>query len=216
MYLPPHFAQTDIEASYRLIEQSPLGILITPSSDGIAANHLPFLLDRSPESARLLCHVARANPVWRQTQTDLDCLVIFQGPSAYISPSLYPSKNDTHRVVPTYNYAAVHVTGKIVVHDDIKWLRAQAGRLTQQMEAPRETPWRMGDAPRDFIDEQLAHIVGLEIRITALQAKWKMSQNRSDVDRRGVVAGLQSGDDQSKAVSHIVQTLMETPHPETK
>lgn len=110
MYLPPHFAQTDIEASYRLIEQSPLGILITQSSDGIAANHLPFLLDRSPESARLLCHVASANPVWQQTQSDLDCLVIFQGPSAYISPSFYPSKNDTHRVVPTYNYAAVHVT----------------------------------------------------------------------------------------------------------
>ncbi|GGI53436.1 FMN-binding negative transcriptional regulator [Oxalicibacterium solurbis] len=216
MYLPPHFAQTDIEASYRLIEESPLGILITQSSGGIEANHLPFLLDRTQESVRLLCHVARANPVWQQMQSDVDCLVIFQGASTYISPSLYPSKNDTHRVVPTYNYAAVHITGKIIVHDDMKWLRAQAGRLTQQLETSREVPWKMGGAPHDFINEQLARIVGLEIRIAGLQAKWKMSQNRSDVDRQGVVTGLQSGDDQSKAVSHIVQSLMETPHFETK
>ena len=206
MYLPKHFEQTDLEALYALIEHSPFGILVTASPDGIEANHLPFELDRSQGThGSLLCHVARSNPVWQHAPSlTTDSLVIFQGPSAYISPSLYASKQETHMVVPTYNYAAVHVSGQVTVHDDVRWVRGLVSRLTGKFEKQREVPWKMGDAPASYIDERLSHIVGLEIRISHLTGKWKLNQNRSEADRRSVIAGLNTGNADEKAVAQLM------------
>ncbi|WP_353152921.1 FMN-binding negative transcriptional regulator [Herminiimonas fonticola] len=208
MYLPQHFAQTDHTKLYELITQSPLGILITHTHAGIEANHLPFELDAEQGAhGSLYCHVARANTVWQRANlSDTDSLAIFQGPSAYISPSLYASKKTTHEVVPTYNYAVVHVYGRIIVHDDARWLRGMVGRLTKRFEMQQETPWKMSDAPPSYIDERLKHIVGLEIQITRIEGKWKMSQNRDQADRMGVIAGLmQSADEDERSIAAIMQ-----------
>lgn len=208
MYLPQHFAQTDHTKLHELITQSPLGILIAHTHAGIEANHLPFELDAEQGAhGSLYCHVARTNTVWQRANlSNTDSLAIFQGPSAYISPSLYASKKTTHEVVPTYNYAVVHVYGRIIVHDDARWLRGMVGRLTKRFEMQQETPWKMSDTPPSYIDERLKHIVGLEIQITRIEGKWKMSQNRDQADRMGVIAGLmQSADEDERTIAAIMQ-----------
>lgn len=204
MYLPSHFEQTDTDRIRGLIRACPLGMLVTAGPDGLDANHLPFILDpdRGPHGT-LLCHVARANPVWRElADAQAESLAVFQGPSAYVSPSLYETKRTTHEVVPTYNYAVVHAHGRIIVHDDPRWVAGLVGRLTRMFEHGRDDPWKMSDAPPAFLEERLSAIVGLEMPIARLQAKWKMSQNRSEADRRGVMAGLEaSGQDGDRAVA---------------
>lgn len=190
MYNPDHFAETDLARLHSAIENWPLGALIVRSSTGFEANHLPFELDRAKGAfGTLRCHVARANEVWRYAH-DRECLVIFQGPSAYISPNFYETKKESGKVVPTYNYVAVHAQGRIAVHDDPKWLRGLVGRLTKRFEASQHDPWTLGDAPQSYIEELLKQIVGLEIEITRLEGKWKLSQNRPEADRKGVAAGL--------------------------
>lgn len=192
MYLPPHFEQDDVGKIHGLIRDYPLGILVTAWPEGVDANHLPFLLDpdRGPQGT-LLCHVARANPVWRALAgCGAESLVVFQGPGAYVSPSLYETKRTTHEVVPTYNYAAVHARGRVIVHDDPRWVAGVVGRLTRIFEQGRDDPWKMSDAPPAFIEEKLSAIVGLELPIARLEAKWKMSQNRNAADRQGVLEGL--------------------------
>ena len=189
MYVPQHFAETDVSTLHDFIEQSPLGALVTTGETGLEANHVPFELKRSAGAlGTLRCHVARANGVWRNA--DAECLVIFPGPSAYISPNLYQSKKEHGKVVPTYNYVALHAHGRLTIHDDEKWLRGLVGRLTRRFEASQLAPWKMGDAPQEYIDGLLKQIVGIEIKITRLEGKWKMSQNRPEADRAGVAAGL--------------------------
>jgi transcriptional regulator len=193
MYVPEQFAEHDPDELHRLITAHPLGTLVTLGSEGLSANHIPFMM--APEvGARgaLRGHVARANAVWQDFSAEHDALVIFQGPSAYISPNWYPTKAETHRQVPTYNYAVVHVYGRLVIHDDEKWLRGFLGRLTRAMEAPQPKPWKMGDAPQDFLQEMLGGIVGIELPITKVVGKWKASQNRLPVDRDGAVLGLRT------------------------
>jgi transcriptional regulator len=208
MYLPEHFQETNHEQLYGLIEQSPFGILVTASPAGFEANHLPFELDRNRgEHGSLFCHVARSNQVWQSEAALENCLVIFQGPSAYISPSLYASKQETHMVVPTYNYVAVHVSGRIRVLEDVRSIRGLVARLTQHFEKTREMPWKMGDAPAAFIDERLRHIVGLEIEITGIAGKWKMSQNRSKADQQSVIAELAAGSTEEKAVADVMTQI---------
>jgi len=192
MYLPKHFEQADPGILHDAIDAFPLGALVTVGPEGPDANHVPFELDRAQGPYGVLrCHVARANPVWRAAQRGGGrALVIFRGVSGYVSPNWYPSKRTTHQVVPTYNYAIVHAHGRIVVHDDPKWVRGLVARLTRRHEATQPAPWKMTDAPADFIDAQLGQIVGVEIAIERLEGKWKMSQNRSAEDRAGVIAGL--------------------------
>jgi transcriptional regulator len=194
MYMTSHFEEKRTDVLHRLIAEHPLGALVTLGDTGLDANHIPFELDPlAGLHGTLNCHVARHNPVWRDARTDVDSLVIFQGPSAYVSPNWYPSKQETHRVVPTYNYALVHAYGRVVVHDDPKWLRGLLARLTRRMEAGvSATPWRMSDAPADFLDQMIGEIVGIEIGITRIVGKWKVSQNRSAEDRAGASAGLRS------------------------
>jgi transcriptional regulator len=186
----------------------PLGLLITQSSAGqISADAIPFVLDTEPDGARMLRgHVARANPLWREARDDVDSLVVFQGPQAYVSPGWYPSKAETGKVVPTWNYVMVQARGPLRVRDDAAWLHAFVTRLTDRHEAPRATPWAVRDAPDDYIATMLRAIVGIEIPLTSLVGKWKVSQNRSAADRAGVARGLAAlGTDDAVAMAALVQ-----------
>jgi transcriptional regulator len=191
MYLPAHFEETRADALHRLIEQHPLGALVTSGPNGLDANHVPFEFDpaASPHGT-LRAHVARANPLWQEVRPEQDVLVIFQGPTGYISPNWYPSKHEAHRQVPTYNYMVVHAHGRIVVRDDETFLRGLVARLTRKMEAGEPVPWKMGDAPKEFIDQMLSAIVGIEIELTRLVGKAKLGQNKAEADRRGAADGL--------------------------
>ncbi|MBL8126753.1 MAG: FMN-binding negative transcriptional regulator [Chloroflexia bacterium] len=200
VYLPEHFAEHDTNVIHTLIEEHPLGLLITLGTDGLSANHIPFVLDRTfGEAGRLLGHVARNNAVWHNHAADQEALVVFQAAEAYISPNWYPTKQDAHRVVPTWNYAVAHVYGPLIIHDDEKWLRGQAGRLTKMMESPQPVPWKMADAPRDYLETMLASIVGIEIPIIRLVGKMKAGQNREMVDRLGAIDGLRGDADPGDA-----------------
>lgn len=205
MYQPPHFVETRPEFLHGLIAAYPLGALVTLGPDGLTADHIPFLLDPSGgEHGTLIAHVARANPAWQvleaQGSSSQECLVIFQGPTSYISPNWYPTKQATHEVVPTYNYAVVHVHGTPVIHHDPKRLRAIVGRLTRTMESRQPTPWKMADAPPAFVEGQLEKIVGVEIPIARMAGKWKASQNRPAADRAGATEGLRLGGNPAAAV----------------
>ncbi len=206
MYLPAHFEETRTEVLHTLIAEYPLGALVTLGSDGLTANHIPFLVDSSAgEHGRLIGHVARNNALWHDHDANLQALVIFQGPSAYISPNWYATKLATHEVVPTYNYAVVHAHGPLIIHDDPKWLRGVVGKLTKAMESSQAVPWKMADAPPGFIAGQLENIVGIEIPVRSLIGKWKTSQNRPVEDRIGAAAGLRaSGDPDDAAMADLI------------
>jgi transcriptional regulator len=209
MYMPPHFEETRIDVLLALIEEFPLGALITHGAEGLTANHVPFLGEpaKGEQGARLIGHVARNNHLWHDTDSAIEPMVIFGGDSAYISPNWYETKRDTHKVVPTYNYAVVHVHGPLIVHDDPKWVRGLVGKLTKAMEASQTIPWKMGDAPQEFLADQLDQIVGIEIPINQIVGKWKVSQNRVVADREGAIAGLRAnGDHQSVRMAKLIES----------
>lgn len=209
VYLPEHFAETDTAMMHRLIRSFPLGTLITLGTEGLVANHIPFVLDaRASEYGRLLGHVARNNLVWCDHDPDEDALIVFQSIEAYITPNWYATKRETHEVVPTWNYAVVHAYGRIVVHDDGKWVRGQAGMLTKRQEASQPTPWKMADAPPAYTAANLEQIVGIEIPIDRLVGKFKASQNRRDVDRAGAIAGLrETGEPGNVAMAELMDAI---------
>lgn len=196
MYTPASFKESDTARLHALIEARPLALLVTHGVGGLQASPLPFLL-YSEEGANgvLRAHLARANPHWQALAGADECMVVFQGVQGYVTPSWYPSKAETHKVVPTWNYATVHAWGRATVTDDPAWLRRQLDDLTHVHESPRPRPWSVGDAPSDFIAAQMKAIVGIEIPIARLEGKFKMSQNRSAADRAGVVAGLRDEED---------------------
>ncbi|WP_133646624.1 FMN-binding negative transcriptional regulator [Paraburkholderia flava] len=210
MYVPAHFEENRPEVLQALIADQPLGALVTVSPQGLDANHVPFEFDtaRGPHGT-LRAHVARANPVWQEAAAAPDALVIFQGPAAYVSPTWYPSKHATHRQVPTYNYMVVHAHGRIVVHDDETFLRGLVARLTRKMEAGEAQPWKMGDAPPDYIQQMLGAIVGIEIEVTRIVGKWKLSQNKEAADRRGASDTLIARD--SDAQQAVGQAMRDAP-----
>lgn len=186
MYLPRHFEETRAEELHRVITDFPLGVLVLNGPNGLDANHLPFELDlNAGDRGHLLGHVARANPLWQEAQDGEDALVIFRAANAYISPNWYPSKHEFHRQVPTWNYQAVHVQGRIRIRDDERFVRSVVARLTRANEARTgsDRPWRMTDSSKEYIDQMLTAIVGIEIEITKLIGKWKLSQNREERDR---------------------------------
>ena len=215
MYTPAHFEETRPEVLHALIAAHPLGTLVTHGSAGLDANHIPFEFDPTADAGAnaplgtLRAHVARANPVWRDFSADIEPLVIFQGPQAYITPTWYSeTKPASGRVVPTWNYCVVHAHGRLRVRDDREWLRAQVDRLVRRHEEARPNPWHVSDAPSDFVEKQLAAIVGIEVVISRFVGKWKVSQNRSVGDRAGVVAGLsrESGADHAAMADIIRRT----------
>jgi transcriptional regulator len=192
MYLPSHFVESRPEVLRQFVVDHPLGLLVTLAADGLQANSIPFLLDAEPADAAgtLRAHVARANPLWRAARTDVESLVVFQGPQAYVSPSMYPTKAATGKVVPTWNYLMVQARGTLRAIDDAAWVRALVTRLTARHEAARPVPWAVSDAPDDYIETMLRAIVGIELTLTSISGKWKVSQNRLAVDRAGVAYGL--------------------------
>jgi transcriptional regulator len=190
MYLPSHFEQHDTATLHALMRAHPLATLVSTGPEGPTADHVPLAFDAGAGAhGALLGHVARANPLWAAAAGS-PVLAVFHGPQAYVSPSWYPGKATTHKVVPTWNYAVVHAHGMLEVVEDAPWLRALVGRLTAHHEAPRPTPWSVDDAPDDYVQQMLRAIVGIRIPIERLIGKWKVSQNRSAADRQGVADGL--------------------------
>ena len=184
MYIPPHFAIEDPAILHRIIRDHPLGALVTQGAEGLDADHLPFAFD--PDAGRLgtlSAHVARANPLWQRCPSGTTAMVIFRGAQSYISPTWYPSKHEAHRPVPPWNYVGVHAHATLTVRDDERFLRGLLARLTRRHEAGEASPWRMSDSAPAFIDGLLRHIVGIEITVTALKGKAKLSQNREARDR---------------------------------
>jgi transcriptional regulator len=192
VYLPPHFRVEDEAVLHDVIRARPLGLLITPNIDGVLADPLPFqLLTDGP--CRLAAHLARANPQVAAIGQGADVIVVFQAEDSYISPGWYATKRETGKVVPTWNYVIVQARGRAVLHDDPAWLHAQVSDLTDRHEAGRPDPWAVTDAPQPYVAAQLRAIVGLEIAVTRLEGKFKLSQNRNEPDRRGVARGLATG-----------------------
>lgn len=187
MYLPAHFAEDRVEVLHALMREHPFATLASRAGDGLVADHLPLQL--SPDGTRLVGHVARANPLWKAAAGQ-EVLVIFHGPQAYVSPSWYPSKHENGKAVPTWNYVVVHASGRLTAIDDAQRLRALLEDLVDRHEGDFALPWRVADAPPDYIEKMLGAIVGIEIAIAALQGKWKTSQNQPAANRTGAVAGL--------------------------
>ena len=202
MYLPKSFAEDRLPVLHEAIRAAGLATLVTVTAAGPVASHIPMLLDAgSGERGTLLGHIARANPQWRDTIAGTPALAIFLGPDAYVSPTWYPSKQATGKVVPTWNYIAIHAYGAPEFFDDADRLRDVVARLTNRQEASRSAPWSIADAPADYIASQLRAIVGVALPIERLEGKWKLSQNRPEADRAGVIAGLgEASDDRTKAL----------------
>lgn len=200
VYIPKHFEEKNRAALHALIRAHPLGAIVTRSAQGLNANHIPFLVDPAGgPNGTLRGHVPRANPMLWDLAASPAALVIFQGPQRYITPSWYPSKRDGGKVVPTWNYAVVHAHGAVRVIEERGWLLAHLNALTNEHELAREPHWRVDDAPAEYIQQLLGHIVGVEIPIDRLEGKWKLSQNRPARDRQGVVEGLAKEGEQTAA-----------------
>lgn len=187
MYLPKHFAETDRDTLHALIRANPLATLVVHGPDGLDANHVPLHLD--PDAGphgTLRGHIARANPlVGNGAQKEV--LVIFQGAHSYVSPTGYATKAEHGRVVPTWNYTAVHAYGRLQLIDDADWLLTQLTTLTAEHEAPLAQPWAVGDAPADYIEKMLGAVVGIEIAIDRLIGKWKVSQNQPAANQASLI-----------------------------
>jgi len=184
MYIPTHFAVSDPAVLHRIIREHPLGMLVRQGTDSLDADHIPFEFNPATGPlGTLTAHVARANPLWQQCVTGSPVMVVFRGAEAFISPSWYPSKHESHRQVPTWNYEVVHAHGTLTVHDDERFVRGLVARLTRQHEASEPRPWKMSDSAPEYIDAMLRNIVGIEVALTSLVGKSKLSQNREVRDR---------------------------------
>jgi len=191
MYIPPHFALPQPEALHRIIREHPLGTLVTHGEAGLDADHIPFEFDPAAGPlGTLTAHVARANTLWQRCPTGTPVMVVFRGFEGYISPSWYPSKHESHRQVPTWNYEVVHAHGTLAIRDDERFVRGLVARLTRRHEAGEARPWKMSDAPADYIDAMLKNIVGLEIGLSSLVGKSKLGQNKETRDRLGAAHAL--------------------------
>jgi transcriptional regulator len=207
MYVPPHFAEDRLPVLHAAMRAARLASVVTMGPDGLIASPLPMMLD--PDAGphgTLYGHVARANPQWTRTDSAVEALAIFMGEDAYITPSWYQTKRENGKVVPTWNYITVHAYGPITFFEDASELLDVVTRLTRRHEEQRAEPWAVSDAPPPFIASQLKGIVGFHLPITRLQGKWKMSQNRNEADRAGVVSGLRA--DGQDAVAALVAERM--------
>lgn len=207
MYQPPHFREERLEVQHGFMRAHPLGMLVTTGASGLVANPIPFLLDESASpQGTLRAHLSRANPQWRDFDSNQEALVIFQDVDAYITPSWYETKRETGKVVPTWNYAVVQAYGRMRVLDDPEWVLQQITQLTELQESAQSTPWTVSDAPAPFVAAQLKGIVGIEIEISRIEAKWKVSQNRTEADRKGVSDGLRrTEDDGARRMAELIE-----------
>ena len=194
MYIPPHFSEADTGRITKFVCSHPLAVMVAHVDGQLVGNHLPFMTldDEIKIGSKLISHTAKANTIWRIGETNEPVLLIFSGYETYISPSYYPTKQETHKVVPTYNYVAIHIYGKLVCIHDQYHKHAIVEKLTDGMEAPNKNPWAVADAPGDYIQTMLSNIVGIELTIEKIEAKWKVSQNRSERDKQGVIDALRN------------------------
>ena len=196
MYRPKHFEEQRQQVLLDLIEHYPLATIVYSHQGKLAANHAPLLFFGDHDGSDVLRgHVARANPLWKEVADGRPALAVFNGPDAYVSPNFYPTKRETGEVVPTWNFAVVHVHGSLRAIDDVEWLRAFVVELTDRNEAKHAQPWAVSDAPESYVDMMLRAIVGLELAIERVEGKFKLSQNRSEADQAGVVSGLGVSDE---------------------
>ncbi|OAI02080.1 transcriptional regulator [Methylomonas methanica] len=195
MYIPKHFDEARIDVMQTLIRDYPLATLVTLSADGINANHIPLhLTDDGSPCGSLHGHIARSNPLWTDFDPHIEVLAVFQAENAYISPSWYATKQQTGKVVPTWNYAAVHAYGTLRIIDDPAWIRRQLVAMTDEFEAEFPEPWSISDAPADFTERLITQIIGIEISVTRLQGKWKVSQNQPPENRSSVIKALREAE----------------------
>jgi transcriptional regulator len=190
MYQPEHFRVDNLKQVHALIRARPFGTLVSAGAAGLFATHLPTVLKHDGRYGLIECHLARANPHWKDLASGIEALMIFQGTEGYITPSWYPSKAEHGKVVPTWNYSVVHAYGHPEVIEDKYWLRTHVTELTAQQENGRTAPWAVSDAPDSFVEIMLRGIVGFRFAIERIEGKWKMSQNRETKDREGVARGL--------------------------
>jgi transcriptional regulator len=204
LYLPASFREDRVEVLHEAMRQIALGTLVSLGEDGLAASHVPMLIEPGPAPfGTLTGHIARANPQWRGLKPEVEALALFIGPDAYVSPGWYATKRQTGKVVPTWNYVAIHAAGRLRFFDDPERLLGIVTRLTERHEQRRAEPWKVTDAPADYIAGMLKAIVGFELVLTRLEGKWKMSQNRPPEDHPGIVAGL-AGEGGAPEVAAIV------------
>ncbi len=211
MYQPPHNREERVDVIHDLIRDQKLGLLVSHGASGISANLVPFVLHEAGGQRGVLeCHLARANDQWRELQaSDEECLVVFQGPHAYVTPSWYPSKREHGKSVPTWNYMVVQARGRATVHEDRTWLRRHLEELTSENEARFEEPWRVDESPEHYLAAQLKGIVGVCIELTGLVGKWKLSQNRGVADRRGVIKGLMALGGRDAVVGEVMAAVLD-------
>lgn len=196
MYNPSTFRMNDQTALHAFIQAHPLGLLITHTNEVLMASSIPFLLyPKEGTHGVLRAHLAKANPHWQAFESNNECLIVFQGPQGYVTPSWYPGKTEHHKVVPTWNYTMVQCHGSAQIFSDAGWLKQQIADLTDFHEQGRTTPWSVSDAPTDYIDNQIKALVGIEILITSIEGKYKLSQNRTEQDRNGVIQGISDSKD---------------------
>jgi transcriptional regulator len=211
MYIPAHFKEDRPEILHQAIAQAGAATIVSMTSEGLFASHAPLFLDPDPAPyGTLVGHLAKANPHNRILDSGTETLVVFHGPSGYITPSYYPTKHDNAKVVPTWNYSAIHAYGTLEVFTDPDRLLGVVTRLTNMYEAPRAAPWAVSDAPADFVQGMLKGIYGISLKITRLQGKVKMSQNRPETDQKGVVTGL-TADGQDALANAVTEALANRP-----
>jgi transcriptional regulator len=209
MYLPTVFAEKDAAFIADFVDRHPLATVVISGHDGLVIDHIPFMREGElTVGHRLIAHAAKANSLWRTLDTGAPAVLVFSGAGAYVSPSLYPSKQTTHEVVPTWNYVAIHIHGRLSYTSDHLEKRAIVDRLTNKMEAARATPWRTTDAPTRYIDQMLQGVVGLVFDIDTIVAKTKASQNRLPEDRAGVLAGLANNAETSEAALVVERCML--------
>ncbi len=210
MYLPRKFSEDRIEVLHAAMLEIGAAAVVGQGPDGPIASHVPIELDPEPAPwGTIRCHFARANPQARTIAAGAELLLIFQGPQGYVSPNWYPSKRETGKVVPTWNYVAVHAYGTAIPFEDVETLRAHLGALTDRFEAGSAVPWKIDDAPAGYIDGMCRAIIGIEIRLTRIEGKWKQSQNRTRHDRLGVINGLRAqGNETSLKIADSVEAAL--------
>lgn len=208
MYIPKFYEENNVSIQQQLVKDLTLGLIITNGPNGLNANHIPFIIEEGQDGSFgiLKAHLAKDNVQVKELQESTECLVVFQGPHEYISPTWYPTKQITHKVVPTWNFAAVHVWGEPTIIDDSNWLKAQTGRLSDNQESSMPQPWKLSDAPEAYVNVMLKGIVGLEIKVNRHLGKWKMSQEKKGKDVVGVIEGLKElNTDRAHQVCKLVE-----------
>lgn len=207
MYIPRAFATDEQEALAELLKLAPLVQLVSMTADGLVASALPMLMVDTSDGLELHGHFARPNNHWKSFDPSVDTLAIVTGTDAYVTPNSYASKAETHQVVPTWNYESVHARGPMTIHDDADWVLDLVSRLTDVHEQSQPSPWKVTDAPADYIATRLRGIVGVSLKVTSLEAKAKLSQDKSDADQAGAKASLANGDEQQRLVAERMGRL---------